>query len=105
MKDTIIGNSVSASEPWLTVNELMIKLQVSRTTVYRWTKMGVLPAYRLPLSRNVYYRGSEVDAFIKLNPVAPSGRLDKLGLGLASFNDVEQANFGSKFVKSASETT
>ncbi len=69
-------------EPWLTVNELMKKLQVSRTTIYRWTRMGILPAYRLPCSRNVYYRGSEVDSFIKQNPITPSGRLDKLGLGL-----------------------
>lgn len=67
-------------EAWLTANEVMKKLQISRTTVYRWIRMGVLPSYKLPGSRNLYFLGSEIDAFIHLNPIAPSGRLDKAGM-------------------------
>lgn len=71
-------------EPWLTVNEVMDKLQISRTTLYRWIRNGVLPSYKLPGSRNIYFLGSEIDAFIRMNPITPSGRLDKIGLTLCS---------------------
>ena len=78
MKETLL------TEPWLTANEVMRKLQISRTTLYRWTRMGVLPSYKLPGSRNLYFMGSEIDAFIRLNPIAPSGRLDKIGLSITT---------------------
>lgn len=69
---------------WLTVTELQDKLQISRSTVNRWMKLGVIRAYRFSGSRTLYFLDSEVDDFLSKNPIAPSGRLDKLGLNLAA---------------------
>lgn len=71
---------------WITVEELQAKLKVSRATVYRWVNKGVLRAYRLESSRYIFFLNSEVDRFLSLNPIAPSGRLDKLGLAINSIN-------------------
>lgn len=69
----------STANEWITVEELQDKLKISRATVYRWIKKGALRAYRLKSSRNIYFINAEVDHFISLNPIAPSGRLDILG--------------------------
>lgn len=68
---------------WITVDELQAKLKISRATVYRWIAKGILRAYRLKNSRYIYFLNSEVDHFLSLNPITPSGRLDKLGLSLS----------------------
>ena len=67
---------------WITVEELQSKLKVSRATIHRWIKRGALRAYRLQGSRYIYFNNAEVDHFLSLNPIAPSGRLDKLGLAI-----------------------
>lgn len=77
------GQKPGACE-WITVDELRAKLKISRATVYRWINNGALHAYRLKNSRNIYFLNAEVDHFLSLNPIAPSGRLDKLALSLHS---------------------
>lgn len=67
---------------WITVEELQAKLKISRATVYRWINKGVLRAYRLQSSRYIYFLNDEVDRFLSLNPIAPSGRLDKIALSI-----------------------
>lgn len=67
---------------WITVDQLERKLNISRSTVYRWMSRGVIRAYRFKHSRNIYFLNAEIDQFLSLNPIAPSGRLDKLGLSL-----------------------
>ena len=78
--------SLAAMEPdrcqWITVEELRSKLKISRCTVHRWVQKGVLRAYRFANTRNIYFLNAEVDHFLSLNPIAPSGRLDKLGLAI-----------------------
>lgn len=72
---------------WITVEELQAKLKISRSTVYRWMNNGALRAYRLEKSRYIYFLNAEVDHFLSLNPIAPSGRLDKLGLSIYNDNN------------------
>lgn len=67
---------------WLTVVQLQDKLQISRSTVNRWIRLGVIRAYRFDKSRTLYFLDSEVDNFLSTNPISPSGRLDKVGLAL-----------------------
>ena len=35
------------TQEWLTVQEAQERLNVSRSTLYRWAKRGVLPIYKL----------------------------------------------------------
>lgn len=65
---------------WLTVVQLQDKLQISRSTVNRWIRLGAIKAYRFAGSRTLYFLNSEVDAFLTMNAIAPSGRLDKTSL-------------------------
>ncbi len=32
-------------EEWLTINEAIEMLEISRATIYRWSKSGILPIY------------------------------------------------------------
>lgn len=66
---------------WLNVVQLQDKLHISRRTVYRWISLGVIRGYRLNGSRTIYFLDSEVDEFLSMNAILPSGRLDKVGLG------------------------
>ena len=68
---------------WLTIDQVERKLQITRSTIYRWRKLGVLCGYRLTGTRNIYFLDSEVNAFLRQNPITPSGRLDKTGLQLS----------------------
>ena len=83
-RSTEKGNATSTRCQWLTVNELQEKLQISRSTVNRWMKLGVIRGYRLEGSRTLYFLDSEVDNFLSKNAITPSGRLDKVGLTLAA---------------------
>ena len=65
---------------WITVKQLQDKLQVSSSTVYRWTRNNIIKAYRFRHSRNIYFLNSEIDEFLSHNPITPTGRLDKVGL-------------------------
>lgn len=62
---------------WITINQLERKLMISRSTVYRWVRRNAIKAYRFPCSKLVYFKDSEIDYFLSLNPITPSGRLDK----------------------------
>lgn len=66
---------------WITVDQLERKLNISRSTVYRWMRLNIIRAYRFNNSRNLYFLDAEVDAFLRGNPIMPSGRLDKVGWG------------------------
>lgn len=33
-------------EEWMTIQEAMEKLQISRATIYRWSESGKLPIYK-----------------------------------------------------------
>lgn len=83
-RSTEKGNATGARCQWLTVNELQEKLQISRSTVNRWMKLGVIRGYRFEGSRTLYFLDSEVDNFLSKNAITPSGRLDKVGLTLAA---------------------
>ena len=65
---------------WLTIDQVERKLHITRSTVYRWRRIGVLRAYRLNGTRNAYFLDSELNTFLRQNPITPSGRLDKEGL-------------------------
>ena len=67
----------NAAPVWLTVVQLETKLQVSRSTIYRWMNREVIRAYRFDHSRIIYFRESEIDEFLSNNPITPTGRLDK----------------------------
>lgn len=67
---------------WITVIQLEKKLQISRSTVHRWMRRGLIRAYRFEGSRALYFLDSEVDDFLKMNIIAPSGRIDKLGMNI-----------------------
>ena len=62
---------------WITLDQLQRKLFISRSTAYRWMQRGAIKAYRFKCSKLLYYKESEIDYFLSLNPIAPSGRLDK----------------------------
>ena len=65
---------------WLNVVQLEEKLQISRSTVNRWMKLGVINGYRFKGARTLYFLESEVDEFLSRNLIMPSGRLDKVGM-------------------------
>ncbi len=76
------GTGSQSERCWLTTTQLQNKLQISRTTVWRWMQLGVIRAYRFRKSRTIYFLDSEVDDFLSNDPILPSGRLDKVGLGV-----------------------
>ena len=78
------GTGEQRERHWLTVVQLQQKLQISRCTAWRWMQLGVIRGYRFDNSRTLYFLDSEVDDFLSMNPIAPSGRLDKLGLGIGA---------------------
>ncbi|MBP5190645.1 MAG: helix-turn-helix domain-containing protein [Bacteroidales bacterium] len=65
---------------WLNVVQLEAKLQISRSTVNRWMKLGVIRGYRFEGARTLYFLESEIDEFLSNNLIMPSGRLDKVGM-------------------------
>lgn len=67
-------------QKWMNVVQLQEKLQISRSTVYRWMKLGVVRGYRFRDSRTIFFLESEIDDFLRRNVIAPSGRLDKVGM-------------------------
>ncbi len=67
-------------QKWMNVVQLQEKLQISRSTVYRWMKLGVVRGYRFRDSRTIFFLESEIDDFLRMNVIAPSGRLDKVGM-------------------------
>ena len=50
---------------WLTVYETMQKLQISRSTLRRWTAQGYLREHRFGNSHTIYYLESEIDLFLR----------------------------------------
>lgn len=79
-------SSNEASCQWITVEQVEHKLRITRSTIYRWRRLGVLKGYRLKGTRSVYFLESEVDDFLRQNPITEKGRLDKTGLLLHPTN-------------------
>ncbi len=50
-------------DEFLTFNEVMAYLRVSRTTIYDWLNAGKLRAYKV--GKSVRFKKSDVEAFIK----------------------------------------
>lgn len=48
---------------WLTVPEVALRLRVSRMTVYRLTKLDVIPAYRV--GRQLRVKAADLDAYLE----------------------------------------
>ena len=69
---------------WLTADQVERKLHISRTTLYRWSRLGVLPCYKLSGTRNIYFIDQEIDNFLRMNLITESGRLDKTILDLTN---------------------
>ena len=66
---------------WLDTSEVCRQLNVSRHTLYRWDKQGLLhPAV---MRNRRFYDAAEVDAVLRSNSIQENGRLDKKGSNLA----------------------
>ena len=50
-------------EKLLTIQQLSELLQVSRSTIYEWTHIGLIPHYKLP--KGLRFKLSEVENWIK----------------------------------------
>jgi excisionase family DNA binding protein len=57
----------------LTTREVAEQLGVTRETILRWTRRGVLPAFRLP-GGAIRYRQTELDAWIETHATGATGR-------------------------------
>lgn len=51
----------------MTAKEVYEFLDISRTTLYLWTKKGILTTYKDPISKRIYYNRQEVEALNKAN--------------------------------------
>jgi len=68
------GGDVAAAETWndfVTVDQAASILRVSRSTLWRWLKTGVLPAYRIG-GRRVWLQRSDLMRLVKPVNVAPN---------------------------------
>jgi|LSQX01.2.fsa_nt_gb excisionase family DNA binding protein len=57
---------------WMTVEDVCEYLQVSKSTVFRWTNQGKLPAYKFGGARR--YKREDVDALAE--PIVPEDHDD-----------------------------
>lgn len=53
---------MSASERWLSLEEISLHLGVSKETVYKWLEKGRIPAHKI--GRLWKFRISEVDSWV-----------------------------------------
>jgi excisionase family DNA binding protein len=58
----IIGEQVTVTEKWLSVEEIADHLGISRETVYRWLENGKIPSHRI--GKLWRFKTSEVDQWI-----------------------------------------
>ena len=64
MKDTNLSNTHHLSDTYLKRQQIEAKLDVSRATIYRWTKAGKFPA-GIHLGENmVRWKSSQVEAWL-----------------------------------------
>ena len=59
---------MTIQDRWLSVNELMLYLGVSRDTIYDWLASGRLPGHRV--GRLWKFKQDEIDAWVKVGNAA-----------------------------------
>ena len=64
----ISGKTVTIQDRWLSVNELMIYLGVSRDTIYDWLASRRLPGHRV--GRLWKFKQDEIDGWVKAGNAA-----------------------------------
>jgi excisionase family DNA binding protein len=62
----------SSDTPLLTSREVMQYLNVSRTTLWRLTKDGLLPAYRI--GSDFRFRKTDINAYLERQKVTPDDK-------------------------------
>ena len=70
----------SPSPPWLETQEVMARLRISKQTLARLRKRGLLKAHKVPGMRRVYFSPFDVDALIALHIIDENGKLDLVGI-------------------------
>ena len=70
----------SASTQWIFVEQVMRRLRISRSTLYRWVQKGYLKAYRFKDSHILFFDPDEVEQLLRSNAILPSKRIDKTAL-------------------------
>ena len=64
MKDTNLSNTHHLSDTYLKRQQIEAKLDVSRATIYRWTKAGKFPAGSHLGENMVRWKSSQVEAWL-----------------------------------------
>ena len=62
-KMSFMGETVTKTEQWLSVDEIAKHLGISKETVYRWLERGKIPAHRV--GRLWKFQASEVDEWVR----------------------------------------
>ena len=70
----------SPPPPWLETQEVMAQLRISKQTLSRLRKRGLLKAHKIPGMRRVYFSPTDVDSLIALHVIDENGKLDLVGI-------------------------
>jgi excisionase family DNA binding protein len=70
-----LGETVTIQDRWLSVNELMLYLGVSRDTIYDWLASRRLPGHRV--GRLWKFKQDEIDVWVKVGNAASPGTFPK----------------------------
>ena len=62
---------MSEPQEWLTVDEVAVRLGVSRRAVYKYIQQGRLPAYDAPVGGKSLVKAEDLEAFAKPQPRQP----------------------------------
>lgn len=65
---------------WLDITEVCQMLHISRKTLWKWTRKGLLKPSKVNNGR-VYYDRRQIDRMIRANAIDENGRLDKTANG------------------------
>lgn len=63
LEEHLQKHSSKTSVRYLSTKEVCEILQISKPTLYDWTKQGLINSYRI--STRVYYKSDEIDASLK----------------------------------------
>jgi excisionase family DNA binding protein len=66
-------NGAAASHQLVTIDDLAELLQVSRETIYSWSKRGIGPPYH-KAGKHIRYKASDVQASLPSAPATAAGR-------------------------------
>lgn len=69
-------------ERFLRLAQVKDKIGFGSSTIYRWMEEGTFPRPRQIGAHAVAWLESEVDAWIRAQPVSPPRRVEKVGRGL-----------------------